>query len=101
MTWQLFRCNGPGANGPSDNCTDPLSTYCISDALIRGQAAAMHSRGFAAAGYVTLSIDDCEGTPARTPSCRRNSRRKRALTARAPHNTSPMPHLNAPPEQAG
>ena len=59
MTWQLFRCNGPGAAGPDDDCTDPETTYCISSALIRGQAQAMHARGFAAAGYTTLSIDDC------------------------------------------
>jgi len=59
MTWQLFRCNGAGAAGPTDNCTDPNTTYCISDALIRGQADAMHRRGFASAGYNILSIDDC------------------------------------------
>jgi hypothetical protein len=59
MTWQLFRCNGPGAAGPSDDCTDASTTYCVSAALIRGQASAMSARGFAAAGYVTVSIDDC------------------------------------------
>ena len=57
MTWELFRC---GDNkGPNDNCTDPLTTYCISDALIRGQAQAMVSRGFVAAGYTYASLDDC------------------------------------------
>lgn len=59
MTWQLFRCNGMGAAGPTDDCTDPNSTYCISDALIRGQANAMSTKGFTALGYNTLSIDDC------------------------------------------
>jgi hypothetical protein len=59
MTWQLFRCNGAGANGPDDDCTNPASTYCISDALIRGQASAMKARGFADAGYTILSQDDC------------------------------------------
>lgn len=59
MTWQLFRCNGMGAAGPTDDCTDPNTTYCISAALIRGQAEAMSSRGFTALGYNTLSIDDC------------------------------------------
>ena len=59
MTWQLFRCNGRGANGLDDNCTNPNTTYCISDALIRGQAQAMFDRGFTSAGYVTMSIDDC------------------------------------------
>ena len=59
MTWQLFRCNGPGAAGPSDDCTDPNSTYCISAALIQGQALAMRDRGFVAAGYTVASLDDC------------------------------------------
>lgn len=59
MSWQFFRCNGPGANGPTDNCTDPSTTYCISAALILGQAEAMVARGFTEKGYLTLSIDDC------------------------------------------
>ena len=59
MSWQLFRCNGAGAAGPTDDCTDPLTTYCISSALIRGQAAAMKERGFSASGYSIMSIDDC------------------------------------------
>jgi hypothetical protein len=46
MTWQKFRCNGPGANGPLDDCTDADTTYCISHALIVGQAAAMARGGF-------------------------------------------------------
>lgn len=66
MTWQLFRCNGQGANGPDDNCSNPNTTYCISDALIRGNAQAMFDRGFAKAGYVTMSIDDC-GLAGRDP----------------------------------
>jgi hypothetical protein len=57
MTWELFRCGGQ--NGPDDNCTDPLTTYCISSALIRGQADAMTVRGFVGRGYTLLSIDDC------------------------------------------
>ena len=59
MTWQKFRCNGPGANGPLDDCTDADTTYCISHALIVGQAAAMARGGFVAAGYNLASIDDC------------------------------------------
>ena len=59
MTWQLFRCNGAGASGPDDDCSDPATTYCISAALIRGQAAAMKARGFVAAGYDIVSQDDC------------------------------------------
>jgi hypothetical protein len=43
----------PGANGPTDDCSDPATTYCISDALIRGQAAAMHARGFVAKTSLT------------------------------------------------
>ena len=59
MTWQLFRCNGPGAAGPGDDCSDPNTTYCISSALIEGQSAAMKKGGFVAAGYNIVSIDDC------------------------------------------
>lgn len=57
MTWQLFRCGG--RNGPNDDCTDPNITYCISDALLRGQAQAMADKGFTAAGYTIVSQDDC------------------------------------------
>lgn len=61
MTWQLFRCGGPGSNGPEDDCTNPNTTYCISDALVRGQALAMSARGFLSGPhpYDTVSLDDC------------------------------------------
>ena len=57
MSWELFRCGG--TNGPDDDCTDPLTTYCISSALVRGQAQAMSERSFKDAGYTLLSLDDC------------------------------------------
>ena len=57
MSWELFRCGS--TNGPDDDCTDPLTTYCISSALVRGQAQAMASGGFRDAGYTLLSLDDC------------------------------------------
>lgn len=38
MSWEIFRCN---LNTPSDNCTDPTTTNCISEALYKGQADAM------------------------------------------------------------
>ncbi len=56
MTWELFRCGAQ--NGAGDDGSDPLTTYQISSALLRGQAQAMSQRGFAAAGYTLLSIDD-------------------------------------------
>lgn len=56
MTWELFRCGA--RNGADDDGSDPLTTYQISSALLRGQAQAMSQRGFAAAGYTLLSIDD-------------------------------------------
>ena len=56
MTWELFRCGAQ--NGAGDDGSDPLTTYQISSALIRGQAQAMSERGFTAAGYPLLSVDD-------------------------------------------
>ena len=44
MTWELFRCGAQ--NGAGDDGSDPLTTYQISSALIRGQAQAMSVRGF-------------------------------------------------------
>lgn len=54
---QIFRCN---LNTPTDNCTDPTTTNCISEALYQGQADAMVANGFAAAGYASIHMDDCE-----------------------------------------
>lgn len=56
MSWEIFRCN---LATPTDNCTDPETTMCISEALYKGQADAMASRGFAAAGYASIHMDDC------------------------------------------
>ena len=57
MTWELFRCGAQ--NGAGDDGSDPLTTYQISSALIRGQAQAMSVRGFTDAGFILLSVDDC------------------------------------------
>ena len=57
MSWELFRCGSQ--NGAGDDGSDPLTTYQISSALLRGQADAMAARGFREAGYTLLSIDDC------------------------------------------
>ena len=87
MTWQLFRCNGAGAAGSGDDCTDPNTTYCISSALIRGQAAAMYARGFAAAGYRTVSIVSSRAAPG-----------PRLSPSIAPEKTRPHPTLTPKPD---
>ena len=45
---QFFRCN---LATPVDDCTNPLTTNCISEALYKGQTDALVSGGFLAAGY--------------------------------------------------
>jgi len=66
MSWEIFRCN---LNTPTDNCTDPTTTMCISEALYKGQADAMAAGGFAAAGYSSIHMDDCwpQMNPPRDP----------------------------------
>ena len=54
MSWEIFRCN---LNTTTDDCTDPTTTNCISEALYQGQADAMVSGGFAAAGYASIHMD--------------------------------------------
>ena len=56
MSWEIFRCNLATA---TDNCTDPLTTACISEALYKGQADAMISGGFVEYGYNSIHMDDC------------------------------------------
>jgi len=56
MSWELFRCD---LGSPADDCTDPLTTRCISEALYTGQADALVAGGYAAAGYTGIHIDDC------------------------------------------
>lgn len=34
MSWQAFRCN---LESPGDDCSDPLTTSCIGEALYKGQ----------------------------------------------------------------
>ncbi len=55
MSWEIFRCN-TGGNG--DDCTNPLTTNCISEALYKGQADAMVAQGFASVGYNSIHMDD-------------------------------------------
>lgn len=56
MSWEIFRCNLATA---TDNCTDPVTTSCISEALYKGQADAMVEQGFAKFGYRSIHMDDC------------------------------------------
>ena len=93
MSWERFRCGS--TNGPDDDCKDPLTTYCISSALVRGQAQAMAARGFAAAGYTLLSLDDVSHQRrrrggARTPQLLA-TRTARTRRARAPPFAFPYP----------
>ena len=53
MSWEIFRCN---LNTPTDDCSDPTTTMCISEALYKGQADAMAAGGFAAAGYASIHM---------------------------------------------
>jgi alpha-N-acetylgalactosaminidase len=55
MSWEIFRCN---LYSPTDDCSDKTTTNCISQALYQGQADAMVSQGFAAAGYASIHMDD-------------------------------------------
>lgn len=66
MSWEMFRCNLATS---TDNCTDPVSTNCISEALYKGQADAMVYQGFSKSGYRSIHMDDCweEKNPARDP----------------------------------
>jgi hypothetical protein len=56
MSWQVFRCS---LNTSTDDCSDPKTTSCISQALYEGQADAMVANGFLAAGYAAIHMDDC------------------------------------------
>ena len=55
MSWGTFLCN---LATPDDNCTDPLTTSCISEALYHGQADALVAGGFARAGYKGVHLDE-------------------------------------------
>lgn len=56
MSWELFRCN---LGSPSDQCIDPNTTSCVSEALYHGIADALVSSGLASAGYASVHLDDC------------------------------------------
>lgn len=53
MSWERFGCQRDCDENPSD---------CISAALFEQQAAAIVSKGFLAAGYNRVDIDDCYQT---------------------------------------
>lgn len=65
MSWELFRCNLGSA---TDDCSDPSTTHCISEALYKGQADALVARGFLSAGYNAIHLDDCFQASARDPA---------------------------------
>jgi Alpha galactosidase A/Alpha galactosidase C-terminal beta sandwich domain len=50
MSWERFRCQ-------IDCHAEPL--HCVSDTLYRTMAEALVTKGYAAAGYTQVSIDDC------------------------------------------
>ena len=50
MSWQVFRCE--------TNCTKAPDA-CVNEQLYRAQADAIAAGGYLAAGYTTVSIDDC------------------------------------------
>jgi hypothetical protein len=54
MSWEVFRCN---LNTTTDDCSDPKTTMCISEALYRGITDALVSSGLASAGYASVHMD--------------------------------------------
>ena len=50
MSWEIFRCETDCANHPD---------ACIDERLYKAQAQALVDGGYLAAGYETISIDDC------------------------------------------
>ena len=50
MSWEIFRCETDCANHPD---------ACIDERLYKAQARALVDGGYLAAGYETISIDDC------------------------------------------
>jgi Alpha galactosidase A/Alpha galactosidase C-terminal beta sandwich domain len=68
MSWERFRCQ-------TDCHVDPL--HCVSDHLYRSVADALVQKGYAAAGYTHVSIDDCwsDGRDPTTGQLRADPRR--------------------------
>ena len=56
MSWELFRCNLATS---TDDCSDPSTTRCVSEALYHGVADALVATGLASAGYAAVHLDDC------------------------------------------
>jgi hypothetical protein len=59
MSWEVFRCR--------TDCTGSNEGFCVDETTYKAQADALVSGGFRAAGYETVSIDDCweQKTPLR------------------------------------
>ena len=51
MSWEVFRCR--------TDCSGTNAGYCVDETTYKAQADALVSGGFRAAGYKTISIDDC------------------------------------------
>ena len=51
MSWEVFRCR--------TDCSGTNAGYCVDETTYKAQADALVSGGFLAAGYKTVSIDDC------------------------------------------
>jgi hypothetical protein len=88
MSWEIFRCN-TGGNG--DDCTNPLTTNCISEALYKGQADAMVANGFSTAGYASIHMDDWCVRGAGGQRRRKEPSRARYYRPYTPSHT-PFPH---------
>ena len=96
---QYFRCN---LDTPTDDCSDPLTTNCISEALYKGQvcAAERRRRGGGGGGYEPLCVPL---SPLPRSSClagyvaSRHQAPSRGATPRPPpHPTHTLVHLILP-----
>ena len=59
MSWEVFRCR--------TDCSGANAGFCVDETTYKAQADALVAGGFRAAGYRTISIDDCweQKTPPR------------------------------------
>ena len=51
MSWEVFRCR--------TDCSGANAGFCVDETTYKAQADALVAGGFRAAGYRTISIDDC------------------------------------------
>ena len=91
LSWQVFRCD---LAAPGDDCTDPATTRCVSEALYRGVADALVASGLAAAGYATVHLDDCWQAQTRDAG-RRAGLQRDAVSVRRP-GARPLPARSRP-----